>query len=887
MMYPDTLKCEYQINPLGVENKNPQFSWTLRSSKNGARQKGYQLMVASSLSLLEQNRMDMWDSGEILSDESINISYQGKELISMKRYWWKVKVKDECGIWSTWSPVAFFEMGLDNQDWKARWIGYPRKDPNMLPDVPEPAPLFRKVFSTKKNIRNARIYISGVGYYKLYLNGKRIGDAELTPAVSLYDKTVFYDIHDVTDSIAKTNVLSVVLGNGWYNSFTDDVWNFKQSPWRDFPKMILQLSLDYEDNDHEDIISDTSWKCSAGPIVFDGLRNGEHYDARLEIKDWNIPGFDDSLWKQAKITRSPGGVLRASQLPPIKITREIAPMTVSQVKEHVYLFDIGQNLSGWVSLHLKDTKAGEEVVLKYGEKLNEQGDLYTADIDYLIKSGEFQTDRYITKGALSEQWEPSFTYHGFRYVQLSGYSGVVDLHTVCCKVVHTAFGRKGSFIASDDILNKIQQMAHWSTLTNYHGIPTDCPHREKNGWTGDALLSSEQMLFNYDPITAYRKWMRDFIDSQRSNGQIPGIIPSSSWGYNWGSGPAWDSAIVLIPWYMYLYSGDKEVLGMMYEPMKRYVDFMSTMEIEDGIVDYGLGDWCSPSRPPDQPKCPTVLTDTAYYYVDNRTFSNVSEVLGKECEHKEYSIKAERIKQAFKKRFFDESSGKITSDCQTAYACALFQGIIEHEDCKPVFKHLLNEVEAQDYHIDTGILGSKYILHTLSRFGKTDIAYRMVVQEDFPGWGNLVKRKATTLWEYWDGRKSQNHHMFSDVSSWFYRSLAGINPDPKNPGFKHVVFIPGLQSGLKWVDAWHESPYGVISSRWEVDGDSYRLEVSVPANCSGEVVLPSALKGKITVIDSNETPCSGEEHWKITKGAVYIDSGKYVLTGSMKQGSLI
>jgi len=834
------MRCNYSVNPLGVETPSPHLSWVLESDERDQYQKAYRIIVASSAKLLENGTGDLWDSGKVESSESAHIRYAGKQLKSGQQCWWKVCAWDKHDKASQWSDAAFFEMGLLSQsDWKAKWICAYNAGTDIETSIP--APLLRKSFQLDKKIRKARVYICGLGYYELYINGVKIGDDVLSPAFTKYDSTVLYNTYDVLDSLAPgENVVGVILGNGWYNPFTEEVWNHRQSPWRDHPKLLFQMHVTFEDGEEITLVSDRSWKVSDGPIIFDGLRNGEFYDARREKDGWSKPGYDDSEWKHALIAKAPGGLLRSSQLPPIRITGTIKPVSLKEVQSGVWVYDLGQNISGWAKIKVSGPK-GTEITLKYAEKIKDDGSLDQSNIDIYIKSGECQTDKYILKGEGVEEWEPRFTYHGFQYVQVTGFPGTPALDSLVGRVVHTDLESRGEFECSNVLLNSIQKCARWSTLTNYHGIPTDCPHREKNGWTGDASLSAEQVLLNFDPVTAYAKWMRDFADVQRPSGQLPGIVPTGGWGFNWGSGPAWDSAMILIPWYVYLYRGDVSLLEDMYENMKRYVDFMTSMS-EEGIVDFGLGDWCPPVGGPADHQCPVAVTSTAYYYVDTQIVAKAAALLGKKEDAERYSNLAGNIREAFREKFLDKDTGVVTGNCQTSMACALYQGMVNEDEKPRVLEKLVEQVELKGRHIDCGILGAKYVMHTLSEMGRTDLAYAMATQTDFPSWGHWIAQGATTLWETFAGDASRNHHMFSDISAWFYKGLAGINPDPEEPGFKHIIFKPNPVEGLQWVRSYHKSMYGDIRCNWKVDGDRFMIDISVPVNCRATLYLPDGYR---------------------------------------------
>jgi alpha-L-rhamnosidase len=415
---------------------------------------------------------------------------------------------------------------------------------------------------------------------------------------------------------------------------------------------------------------------------------------------------------------------------------------------------------------------------------------------------------------------------------------------------------RGEFSCSNDVLNAIQRCTRWSTLGNFHGMPTDCPHREKNGWTGDASLSAEQVLLNFAPETAYRKWLRDFHDCQRESGQLPGIVPTGGWGFNWGSGPAWDSALILIPWYLYLYRGDLAVLAGNYQRMKLYVDYMTSMAA-DNIVDYGLGDWCVPHEPSLERTCPSKVTDTAYYYVDSLILGQAAELLGKAADGKKYRALAGRIRKSFRKHFVDSKTGQVSGKSQTALACALYQGLAEGDEAANILATLVAQVEASNRHHDCGILGCKYLLNCLADHDRADLAYVIASQTDYPSWGNWIVQGATTLWEDFRGHTSRNHHMFSDISAWFYRALAGIKPDPRAPGFKNVIIEPNVVGNLTWVKAWHLSPYGRIESEWEAKAGEIHLRVVIPPNSRGEIHVPTRDASSVSVDGHRPEETSG------------------------------
>ncbi|MDX9973764.1 MAG: family 78 glycoside hydrolase catalytic domain, partial [FCB group bacterium] len=496
----------------------------------------------------------------------------------------------------------------------------------------------------------------------------------------------------------------------------------------------------------------------------------------------------------------------------------------------VFLFDMGQNMAGWAQLRVSGP-AGTTITLRYDERLDDKGALSQENDIYLF-SGEFQTDRYTLKGEGVETFEPRFAYHGFQYVQIEGFPGRPTLDTLEGKFIHTAFEQAGTFECSNELFNRIQRNTLWSYIGNFtNGYPTDCPHREKNGWTGDAHLAIDQALMNFGSAPAYSKWMNDFKDEQPESGELTGIIPTSGWGKN--IGPSWDSAYILIPWAMYEYCGDTQVLADQYEGMRRLVDYF-TGKAKDGIVDLGLGDWV-----PSKTQTPQELTSTAYYYYDALTVSKVAALLGKADDAKKYGDLAESIYKAFNAKFYNVEQATYGNGSQTSMACALYQGLVPKELQAGIAAKLVGAVEREDNHFDGGILGAKYLLHALTNQGRPDVAYAVASSKTFPSWGRWMEQGATTLWENWDGSLSRNHIMFGDISAWFYKTLAGINVDPAQPGFKHVVIKPRIAGGLTWVKAEHESMYGTIKSAWRQEDGALKLDVTVPTNTTATVYVPA------------------------------------------------
>lgn len=833
---PTGLRCEYLVNPLGIDVAKPRLSWVLQVAHGrGARQTAYQVLVARAADTLVADRGDLWDSGQVASDQSIQVVYAGRPLDSYQDCYWKVRAWDAEGHPGPWSPVAHWSMGiLEPAQWRAKWIAYtkPFDKPQREWTQAAPSPVFRKEFALEQTVKSATISVCGLGYYELHLNGAKVGDHVLDPAFTRYDKRALYATYDVTGQMrGGANALGVMLGNGWYNSHTRCVWDFDKAPWRDRPKLLLQLRVVFADDSEKLIVSDESWRASTGPMQLDGIRNGHVYDARLEMPGWDAPGFDDKQWAAAEIATAPGGVLRAQMLPPIKVTQTIPAASVRQTRPGVWLFDLGQSIAGWAQLRVAGP-AGTEVKMVYSERAAADGTIDRKTIAQHVKSGPFQTDIYILKGQGVEQWEPKFAYHGFRWVEVTGLPGNVSASMLSGRVVQTAFERTGEFTCSNELFNTIQQHTLWSYRGNFHGYPTDCPHREKNGWTGDAHLAAEQAMFNFENTAGYVKWLDDLADEQQPDGNLPGIVPTSGWGYKWGNGPAWDSAYPLIAWYLYQYRDDRRGLEQHYDRLKRYVDYM-TAKAKDNLVQHGLGDWV-----PAKTQTPVIVTSSGYYYVDTKIVADIATMLGKTDDAKKYGDLAQAIAKAFHAQLY-KGDGVYSNGSQTALSCALYQGLVPDAERSKVALRLAEAVEARDRHLDTGILGAKYLLRSLSETGRHDLAYAIACQKTPPSYGDWIARGATTLWEDWKDGESRNHIMFGDISAWFYSYLAGIRLDPAAPAFKRLVFRPEPVADLTRVDASIETPYGKAASHWRWDNGQLVWLVTVPTNTTATVWLPT------------------------------------------------
>lgn len=867
------LRCEYLTDPLGIDTRQPRLSWIVTSDERAQTQTAYRVLVASSAARLSEEKGDLWDSGKVPGDRTAQVVYEGRPLESRQGCWWKVRAWDRDGEASQWSEPGHWEMGmLSRDDWKGRWIGRtPSTDYR-------PAPYFRKDFEVESGIRRARLVVSGLGYHEVTLNGHRVGDHVLDPGYTRYDKRVLYVTHDVTSMLLPgRNAIGVILGTGWYNVHTRAVWYFDKAPWRAAPRLLLDLWVEYEDGRIETLGTDGSWKTSTGPVVYDSIYGGETYDARLEKPGWNLLGYDDSDWENARLVDPPGGTLAAQQMHPIRIRQTITPVKVTEPKPGVFVYDLGQNIAGVAELRISGP-AGTRISMKYAEKLHPDGTVDNSNIrQHMVDTDppqRFQTDEYVLAGEGRETWKARFVYHGFQYVEVTGAPGKLTLDNLRGHMLSSDVPAVGEFECSNPLLNRILACAKRAYLSNLEGIPTDCPHREKNGWTGDAHLAAEQGLFQFDAVTVYTKWIQDLDDEQRKadegkrhKGELPGIVPTSGWGYDWGNGPAWDSAFLLIPWYLYQFYGDTRILEEHYDDWKLYVDYL-TRRSEGNLVSIGLGDWC-----PFKTKTPVEVTSSGYYYRDARILAETAKMLGKTDDWRKYSELAREIRRAFNAKFHDEESGLYANGSQTALGCALYQGFVDEEHRARVLERLVEKIEACDGHLDFGILGSKYVLNALLEGGRSDVVYTMASKTTHPSWGNWLERGATTLWEDWGGGASRNHIMFGDICAWFFRALGGIREDPESPGFGHFIIRPEPVGDLTWARAAYRSIRGRIASEWRKDGAAFHLKVTVPANTSATVYLPASADSRIEEGGASPGKAEGVKLLRREEGRAVLEVG--------------
>ena len=921
---PVDLRCEYLRTPLGIDARRPRLSWRLESDATdarGQRQSAYQVLVAGSEANLAADRGDLWNSGKIESAQQLHISYQGRTPASAERCYWKVRVWDGDDRPMPFSQPTWWEMGLlSSTDWTGQWIDDGRPNPERDEDfyADDPAPLFRKTFVARAGVRRARLYAAGLGYYELRLNGEKVSDNLLDPAWTSYARRVLYTTHDVTALLSDgPNALAAMLGNGWYNPLPLRMWgriNLRDHLALGRPRLIAQLNIDYDDGTTQSISTDEGWRLAAGPIVRNSVYLGEVYDARREQPGWDQPGFDDSGWAEASpavgssaegeppaVDQRPAndlGPLRCQTVPPIRATASLQPVSVTEVRPGVFIFDMGQNFAGWARLRVEGPR-GTTVNMRMGELLNPDGTLnvmtaVAGQIKGSTRDGTprggpgapdvaYQSNAYTLSGEGLEVYTPRFTFHGFRYVEVSGFPGVPTLEAIEGLRLNTAVEPVGSFTCSNELINRIQEMVQWTLLSNLFSVQSDCPGREKFQYGGDIVATSEMAIFNYDMATFYAKTARDHEDAVRSGGWITETAPYvgvSAQSYSPGAGPiGWGLAHPLLVAQLYQYYGDERIVQQQYETARRWVELLR--DHADGYII----DRCISDHESLDPK-PVALTATAHFFQAAKLIERLARVLGRTQEAERHATLAERIRAAFIDRFLVPGTGRFDIGTQACQASALYMGLVPDAERDAAVDAMVDQVLVEhDGHIATGIFGTKYLLDSLTETGHADVAYTMVSQETFPGWGHMLARGATTLWEHWefsDNTYSHNHPMFGSVGEWFFKGLGGIKPHAEAVGFDRFFLEPSLVGDLTWAQVRYESVRGPIVCNWRVDGDRLSLEVEVPVNTTAVVRVPTRDPLSVTEsgLPASEAPRVTPLPSPPTAALFEVGSGRYAFTAA-------
>ncbi|MCU4164193.1 family 78 glycoside hydrolase catalytic domain [Carboxylicivirga caseinilyticus] len=880
------LVTEYLTNPVGIDIIKPRLSWQLFSTETNVMQSAYEIRMASSSNNLIKGKDLIWSSGKILSDQSVNIEYNGPELQSKQRVYWQVRIWDQKGKVSKWSQPAFWEMGLlQTTDWKAKWISA-NEDKT---DSPLPCPYFRKQFSTAKTIQSARIYVTSLGLYQLFLNGEKVSNDLFSPGWTSYNKRLQYQTYDVTSLLKNENAIGAILGDGWYRGRIG--WARNKNYYGNKLALLLQLEIKYSDGSAETIISDENWKTSTGPILASGIYDGETYDARLEKKGWSTSTFDDNQWNSVIILDHSKDMLVASQSNPVQGTIEIKPIAIITTPKGETVLDMGQNMTGWLRMKVKGEQ-GNKVSLSFGEVLDKEGNFYRDN----MRSAK-TTDTYILQGDEEETFEPHFTFHGFRFVKLIDYPGTPQLDDFTGVVIHSDMQPTGSFSCSDSLINQLQHNIQWGQRGNFLDIPTDCPQRdERLGWTGDAQVFSMTAAYNFNVAPFFTKWSKDIAADQHPDGKIPHVIPDVMLGREGGS-TAWADASVIIPWTVYQVYGDKRILEDQYESMKAWVEFMKSQSNDDSLWTKGFhfGDWLAFATTwSDYPGATTEkdLIANAYFYYSTQLLSKAAKVIGKTDDVQKYEALCNKIKEAFNKEYVTPN-GRLVSHTQTAYVLALAFGLLPDELQTKATEYFANDVRRFG-HLTTGFVGTPLLCHTLSATGHDDLAFMLLTRKDYPSWLYPVTQGATTIWERWDGQKpdgsfqdvgmnSFNHYAYGAIGEWLYSYVAGLQIDPENAGYKHFNLCPHIGGGLTNAKAEFHSMYGTILSAWTKEGETFIYNIKIPANTTATIELPLAKANKV-VMNNKELIQSKNNGLKedTDKVIVNLGSGNYTFKYPIK-----
>jgi alpha-L-rhamnosidase len=884
------LRCEYRVDPHGIDETAPRLSWALESEGRSQTQSAYRVLVAANEEDLEAEENLLWDSGRVESSRSVGIEYGGEALRSGSSCLWKVRVWDEVGNPSPYGGPAVFEMGLlERSDWEGGWISLGEGPPQDV-DPPtgdeyddagpglDPSPYLRKEFRLEKPVRRARLYTTACGVYEPYVNGRRVGEDVLAPGWTNYRERVQYQTYDVTGLLAEGwNVLGAVLGDGWYAGFVGFDPKHRGAHYGSHPHLLAQLEVEHGDGTTQTLVSDGSWKSSTGPILYSDLLVGESYDARQEIPGWAEPGFDDSGWYGVGVEDLGDALLVAQPDEGVKVSGEVEPKAVTEPKSGVYVFDMGQNMVGWVRLKVRG-EAGTEVTLRHAEALNPDGTIYTTNLRFARA-----TDRYVLKGGGEEVYEPRFTFHGFRYVEVTGYPGEPPLEAITGRVVHSATPPTGSFECSSPTVNQLQSNIVWGQRGNFLSIPTDCPQRdERLGWMGDAQIFVRTAAFNMDVAAFFEKWMIDVEDAQSPEGAFPDVAPlfgERSEAFLKKGSPAWGDAGVIVPWTIYKTYDDTRIIERHYDAMTRWMEYLREANpdlLRKNRMGNNYGDWLSPKGD----YTPKDLLATAYWAYDAKMMAEMAEALGREEDSQLYEDLFKSIKHAFNEAYV-APDGRIKGDTQTSYVLALHMDLLPEELRPAAADHLVRAIEREDWHLSTGFVGVGYLCPVLTETGHSDVAYRLLNNETYPSWGYTIRNGATTIWERWDGwteengfqspnMNSFNHYSLGSVGEWLYRYVAGIDLDPQTAGYGRIIIRPHPGGGLTHARGEYDSVHGKIVSAWNIEGDRFKLEVTIPPNTTATVHVP--VMGDAEISESGK-PIEHVEGVKISS----MDEGEVVL----------
>ncbi|MFD2611069.1 family 78 glycoside hydrolase catalytic domain [Paenibacillus gansuensis] len=840
------VRIEYKRNPLGIDVQKPRISWQLQSDRRGTAQQAYQIQV----SVEDTFQLVLWNTQKVDSEDNLHIPYEGPELVARTRYFVRVRIWDEQGQVSPWSEIGHWETALlAAGDWEAQWIT-PAED--HLNRQEEAAFLLRKEFEVRPQIRSARIYSTALGVYELHLNGTRVSEDRLSPGWTSYSHRLQYQTYDVTGLLNDgANAVGMALANGWYKG--NLAWDGRSNIYGDRRAGLLQLEIRYEDGSRQVISTDETWSSATGPVVYAEIYHGETYDARLEISGWSEAGSPSGSWGTVETLAPPAAVLKAQESEPVQVVSEIKPVELIHTPSGETVIDFGQNMVGWVAFRVTG-EAGTTVTLHHAEVLDGEGNFYTEN----LRSAKQQI-RYICKGGQEERYEPHFTFQGFRYVKVEGYTGELRLDAFTGRVVHSAMEQTGKFECSNPLLNQLQSNIVWGQKGNFLDVPTDCPQRdERLGWTGDAQVFIRTAAFNMEVASFFTKWLRDLQADQAEDGAVPFVVPNVLDGY---SSAAWGDAAVICPWNLYVCYGDRRILQEQFASMKAWVEYIRRQGDNEYLWNTGFhfGDWLGLDAKENSyiGATPTDLIATAFYAYSTQLVSKAAEVLGLEEEARKYKELHSRISEHFHLEFVTPNH-RLAAPTQTAHVLALMFGLVEGPAKERTAATLAKMIEDNKYHLTTGFVGTPYLCLALSENGYHETAAKLVTQTSYPSWLYSITKGATTIWEHWDGIKedgsfwskdmnSYNHYAYGSIGDWLYRVLAGLDAAEDRPGYKRILLKPQPSEEFEYASAELESMYGPIRSSWRRDSESLTMavEIEIPANTTAQVTLPEAAADRV------------------------------------------
>ncbi|WP_460764850.1 alpha-L-rhamnosidase [Niabella terrae] len=850
------LRCDYRVDPSGVDSEKPMLSWEIQSREKNVLQQAYRILVADDSLLLSTGRANVWDSRKVSSSASVQVPYQGPQLQPARKYFWKVMVWDQRGRRSDYSPIARWQMGLMGPEgWRdARWIAY-----EILPDSniylpllhgngkkawgrrPDVLPLLRKSFGLKKSIKSATAFVSGLGHFELHINGKKISNHFLDPGWTQYSKAAQYVSFDISKDLRSgANVVGIMLGNGFY--YIPGQRYRKMTGAYGYPKLKATILLEYSDGSRTAIVTDSSWKTAPSPIWFSSIFGGEDYDARAEQTGWDQPGFDDSGWKSALETTGPP-LLQSQIQEALIIAQRFAPRQQRPLADGSWVFDLGQNFSGIPAIEVSGRR-GDTIRIIPSELVNEDGSANQKG------TGGLHVYTYVLKGTGTESWQPRFSYYGFRYLQVTGAvpkgadnpDNLPELKTIQGLHIRNRASQIGNFHSSNALLNQTNELILWAIKSNMVSVFTDCPHREKLGWLEQTHLMGSSVQYNFDVAALNRKVIRDMEQAQYADGKMPEIAPEFTvFTPPFDESPEWGSAAVILPWYQYLWYGDRQYLAGAYPMMKGYVMYLE-QKSKDHLLSHGLGDWfdIGPNRPGVAQLTPLGVTATAMYYYDLTLLTQAADLLGHKADAARFRLLGTAVRKAFNKKYFDRVTRQYATGSQTANAIALYTGLVEPQYKEAVLDNLIADIRNRNYALTAGDIGYRYVLRALEQAGRSDIIYAMNNRSDVPGYGYQLAHGATALTESWQAypNVSNNHFMLGHLMEWFYSGLCGIGQAPGSVAFKEIEIRPQPVAGLDQARAAYQSVYGPIEVGWQQEAALFKLKVTIPPNTRGRVFFP-------------------------------------------------